>query len=396
MLFNRMELAGSLGDLGTLLPITIGMVMVNGMSAVGSFYTIGLFYLIAGFYFRVPIAVQPMKAIGAYAIGTGIAAEQICAATLLVSIFLGIIGITGTIEALGRLIPKSVIRGIQLSTGVLLVNQGLKLIYGTSAHQLQTGMNEPFFVLQHLGPLPVGPVIGCIGIIITFFLLNSRKCPAATTLLVVGVLCGLLLSDLPAILENFRAGLYLPSLLPHGFPAFTDFTVALFVLTLPQIPMTIGNAVIASADLSNDYFQEQAKRVTYKSLTLSMAAASGVCFLFGGIPLCHGAGGLAAHYRFGARTSGSNLIIGSIFLAMALFFGPHAITLLHLIPYSILGVLLIFAGAQLGLSILDMMERKQMFVVLIMLTITLTSNLAWAFAAGIVIAALLRSPKIEV
>ena len=393
MLFNRMELAGSLGDLGTLLPLTVGMVMVNGMSAVGTFYAIGLFYLVAGFYFRVPIAVQPMKAIGAYAIGTGIAAEQICAATLLVSLFLCVIGLTGTIALIGRLIPKSVVRGVQLSTGVLLISQGLKLIYGTSSHQQQTGLSEPFFALQQLAGIPLGPVIGGIGVLIAFFLLDNRKYPAAIMVLGFGLVCGLLFSDLPVNFQGFAAGLYLPSLLPYGFPPFTDFTVALFVLTLPQIPMTIGNAAIASADLSQDYFQEQSKRVTYKSLTISMAAASFVSFLFGGIPLCHGAGGLAAHYRFGARTSGSNLIIGSIFLALAVFFGPHAIALLHLIPYSILGVLLIFAGAQLGLSIMDKMERKKMFVVLIMLTITLTANLAWAFLAGIVIASLLRSPK---
>lgn len=391
-----MELAGSLGDLGTLLPITIGMVMVNGMSAVGTFYTIGLFYLLAGYYFRVPIAVQPMKAIGAYAIGTAMSPEQICGATLLVSVILGIIGVTGTIATIGRIIPKAVIRGVQLSTGVLLLSQGLKLIYGTSTHQLQTGMNEPFFVQQYLGPIPLGPVIGCIGIITTLFLLNNRKYPAALVVLAFGVICGLLLSDLNTSFGNFAAGFYLPSILPYNFPEFPDFTVALFVLVLPQIPMTIGNATIASADLSHEYFREASAKVTYKSLTISMVLASGVSFLFGGIPLCHGAGGLAAHYRFGARTSGSNLIIGSFFLGLAIFFGPHAITLLHLIPFSILGVLLIFAGAQLGLAILDMMDRKNMFIVLIMLTITLTSSLAWSFVAGVIIARILRSPRVSV
>ena len=185
-------------------------------------------------------------------------------------------------------------------------------------------------------------------------------------------------------------------MLPFGLPTRLDFTLALFVLVLPQIPMTIGNAIIANSDLSRDYFGEDSRKVTYRKTTLSMAFANGVAFFLGGIPLCHGAGGLAAHYKFGARTGGSNIIIGAIFLAMAVLFGPHALSLMQLLPLSILGVLLIFAGAQLGLSILDMFSRKDLFVVLLMLGITLTSNLAWGFAAGLAAAHLLRSERFTI
>lgn len=395
MLFNRMEFAGSLGDLGTLLPITLGMVMVNGMSAVGTFFTIGLFYIIAGLYFRVPIAIQPMKAIGAYAIGTAMTAQQVSGATLLVSLFLFVIGITGTISWIGKMIPKAVIRGVQLSTGILLMNQGLMLTLGLSKGQQTAGLHEPFFSVQQIGIVPIWTGIGIAGLLLTLLLLNNKKFPAAIAVVAFGLLCGMFLGD-HASFSTFSPGFYTPDLFPVGLPAYTDLTIALFVLVLPQIPMTVGNAAVAGTDLSREYFGDQAERVTYRSMTLSMAFGSALGFLLGSIPLCHGAGGLAAHYRFGARTGGSNLMIGTIFILMAIFFGPHTISILQLLPFSILGVLLLFSGAQLGLTVLDMMNRQHMFIILVMLTITLTVNLAAAFISGLVLAALLRSPRFEI
>lgn len=395
MRFNRMELAGSLGDLGTLLPITIGMIVVNGMSAVGTFYVIGLFYILAGVYFRIPVAVQPMKVIGAYAIATAMPPAQIAGSTLLISVFLAIIALTGAARWIGKAVPKAVVRGVQLSTGILLMRQGILFIIGTSSFQQLSGAAEPYFAIQQFGPLPLGLLIGIVGLTLTFLLLNSKRYPAGIAVIGLGLAAGILFGDHSALLQ-ISPGFHVPLLLPFGFPDIDAFTVALFVLTLPQIPMTIGNAVVATADLSKEYFSESASRVTYTSTTLSMACASAASFLCGSIPLCHGAGGLAAHYRFGARTHGSNLIIGGFFLVLAVIFGPQAITLLHLLPMSILGVLLAFAGGQLSLTILDMKNRNDMFVVLTMLGITLAANLAWAFPAGIILSLALRSEKFSV
>jgi SulP family sulfate permease len=160
--------------------------------------------------------------------------------------------------------------------------------------------------------------------------------------------------------------------------------------------MTIGNAVVANADLSHEYFGNDSKKVTYRSLTLSMALANLLSFVVGGMPLCHGAGGLAAHYRFGARTAGSNLMIGIVFLALAFFLGIHALAVVYLLPMAILGVLLIFAGGQLALTIIDMETRKDLFVALLMLGITLASNLAVGFLVGIIVAYVLKSEKLNI
>jgi len=197
-------------------------------------------------------------------------------------------------------------------------------------------------------------------------------------------------------LAKLNPGIYLPKLLPFGMPVQADFTFALFALALPQLPMTIGNAVIANADLSHEYFGDDSKKVTYRSLTISMALANLLSFLLGGMPLCHGAGGLAAHYRFGARTAGSNLMIGALFMALALFLGAQAISIVYLVPMAVLGVLLVFAGSQLALTVIDMKERKDLFVVLIMLGITLASNLAVGFIVGIAVAYALKSDKLNV
>ena len=173
----------------------------------------------------------------------------------------------------------------------------------------------------------------------------------------VGILIGLVLGTREG-LGDIRPGLYLPRILPLGFPEGADFTFALLALVVPQMPMTIGNAVIADMDLSITYFGDAARRVTGKALCVSMALGNFISALLGGMPICHGAGGLAAHYRFGARSPGSNLIIGAIFILLTLALGNRILAIFNLIPMAILGVLLLFAGSQLALTVLDVKERK--------------------------------------
>ena len=131
-------------------------------------------------------------------------------------------------------------------------------------------------------------------------------------------------------------------------------------------------------------------------MTLSQGLANAAAFFFGGMPMCHGAGGLAAHYRFGARTAGSNITIGAIFVVLALLFGEAIVPVLRLMPLAILGVLLTFAGIQLALMIQDLTDRKDFFVVLLMLGLTLVFNLAVAFLTGIVVAYVLKTRWVKV
>jgi SulP family sulfate permease len=381
--FNRLELAGSLGDLGTLLPLAIGMIIINGLSPAGLFLSVGLFYMVSGVYFGVTSPVQPMKVIGAYAIATGMTASHIAAAGFLIGLFLLVIGGTGAIEAIGKWIPKPVVRGVQISTGTLLMSQGVRFMVGTSKFQALQQAAEPYLNVQALGPIPVGIIIGIAGGVLTLLLLDNKRFPAGLVVIVGGLLLGIMMGTHEGLAE-LRPGVNLPSFLPFGFPTGAELGFACLVLVVPQIPMTVGNAVIANADLSAEYFGEDSKKVTYRALCISMGFANLFAFVVGGMPLCHGAGGLAAHYRFGA------------FVLMAVFLGSHALAITYLLPMAVLGVLLLFAGSQLALTVIDMKERKDLFVALVMLGITLASNLAVGFVVGIVVAFALKSEKLTV
>jgi len=393
--FDRVELAGSLGDLGTLLPFAVGMVMINGLNPSVMLFTTGLFYILAGLYFGIPTPVQPMKVIGAYAIATGVDALQITAAGFLMGAFLFVLGATGIITLIGRNFPRPVIRGIQLSTGALLMVEGIRLILGNSTFQGLHQTAEPCLVIQSLGPVPIGIFIGLVCTALTLVLLDNKRLPAGLVVVVTALALGVGLGRHQG-LEGLRLGISMPALLPFGLPARADFTAALLVLTLPQLPMTLGNAVIANADLAKTYFGMASARTSNRALCISMALANVGSALAGGMPLCHGAGGLAAHYRFGARTAGSNLMIGVILVLLAILLGNHALAIFYLIPMSALGVLLLFAGSQLAMTILDLRKRNGLFVALSVFAITVASNLAVGFVCGLVLWQVLKSDRVTI
>jgi SulP family sulfate permease len=393
--FNRMEFAGSLGDLGTVLPLAIGMIMVNGLDPSGLFFSVGLFYIFTGIYFVVTTPVQPMKVIGAYAIATAMSPQQIMASGILMGVCMMIIGATGAITLIGKYTPKAAVRGVQLSTGTLLMAEGVKFMIGKAKLQALHQMAEPYLAIQQVGVIPVGLIIGILGAAMTLLLLENKRAPAGLMIVGLGIFIGMVMGTREG-LGDIRPGLYLPRILPLGFPGGADFTFALLALVVPQMPMTLGNAVIADMDLSITYFGTAARRVTGRALCVSMALGNFLSALLGGMPICHGAGGLAAHYRFGARSAGSNLIIGAIFILLTLLLGNHILAVFNLVPMAILGVLLVFAGSQLALTVLDIEERKEMFVVVSILGITLASNLAAGFIVGIALAYLLRSKKFTV
>jgi SulP family sulfate permease len=383
--FDRMELSGSLGDLGTLLPFAVGMIVLNQMHATNVLVTVGLFYILAGLYFGVPVAVQPMKVIGGYAIASGMTQHQLVSSGLWMGALVLFLGVTGLIGIVQRYTPKSTVRGIQLSVGVVLLVEGLKLMV----------KQDPNLVVQTVGSINTGLILGAVGLALTFLLLGSKKLPAALVLIVFGIAVGLIIGE-PLDPEAFAWGFHVPRPMPYGWPAWDDLVWVIPVVVLPQLPMTIGNAIISNTDLTREYFPDKAHRVSNRSVSISQGLANLVSFFLGGIPMCHGAGGLAAHYKFGARTAGSNLYIGGIFLALALIFGENIVSVLRLLPLSILGVLLTFAGLQLALMIQDLEDRKDLFVALFMLGLALVFNLAVAFVAGIVVAYAVRSARTSV
>ncbi|MEE8470882.1 MAG: putative sulfate/molybdate transporter, partial [Dehalococcoidia bacterium] len=177
-----------------------------------------------------------------------------------------------------------------------------------------------------------------------------------------------------------------PSLPSMVLPSTADFWIALTVLVIPQLPLTLGNAVVGTRDTAMIYFKEKAHRVSPRALTASMGLANITAGLVGAMPVCHGSGGLTAHYKLGARTGGANLMIGGILLTLGIFFGYTALSFLSLIPLSVLGVMLAIVGIYHALLIRDLRARTQLAVTGTVAVVTIGSgNLAFGFGAGILL-----------
>jgi SulP family sulfate permease len=380
--FDRVELAGSLGDLGTLLPIVVGMILINKLSPTTVFLAFGLFYLMTGYYFRLPVPVQPLKAVGAIAIAypNQITESVIGASGVLFGFILLVLSLSGTLDRVAKLFTQPVVRGIQLALGLIFLKKGIELI--TTQNIFLSGVNGHFSEYQvNLG-------IGALAFAIVLLLLDNKKIPAALAALGFGIIAGLLLGGL----QNQPMGIG-PTPVHLISPSLHDFWTAFIMLILPQIPLTIGNACVGTADMCNSVFPDNPllSKTTAGKFALTMGIANFPAGFFGAVPMCTGTGGLAAHYRFGARTGGAPIMIGAIFVVLALVLGQLGFTILTLIPNSVLGVLLIFAGLELCPLVRSLKTNEEFFVALLIAGIALAvPNMAWAFGIGILVDLFIR------
>ena len=388
--FDRVEFSGSLGDLGTLIPLSVGLILITGLNLTSVFSIVGVFYILIGIYYRLPIPVQPLKVVAAIAIAfpDKITVPIISATGLIFGVILLVLAWTGVIDWVAKFFTKSMIRGIQLGLGLMLLTKGIDFIQDPNLfiHNRSTVALMP--------GIPLNPIIGILGTIVTLFLLSSRRFPAALVVVAFGAVTGVIFGALKGVTFDFG-----PMALVFEWPRAIDFWNALFLLVIPQIPLTLGNAIIGTTDAVKSLFGEggQIKRATNRGFATSMGLANLGAGFLAGMPVCHGAGGLAAHYRFGARTGGSNVMIGLVFLVFAMVFGKIGVNILSAIPNSVLGVLLLFAGLELTLLLKDIMERKDLFVAFSIAGISLaTRNMGIAFVAGMVLERLIRARKLDV
>ncbi len=387
--FDRVEFAGSLGDLGTLIPLATALMVVTGLGTTPVLCMVGMFYIISGIYFKLPIPVQPLKLVAAIAIAypEKISLPVIGASGLLFGIILLILALTGLIDRISRFFTKPIMRGIQLGLGLILINKGIHFI-----------LKPELFVEQSAGaPLianvPVNLIVGIAGFLITILFLTSKRFPAALVIVTGGIATGVMFGALTG--TDFSMG---PTPVKIYIPGSKDLLNALVLLVIPQIPLTLGNAVMGTTDTCKSLFGdgERTKKATYKAFAASMGLVNLFAGFIGAMPMCHGAGGLAAHYRFGARTGGSNIMIGVVFLLIGLVFGKAGIHLLTAIPNSILGVLLLFAGIELALLIKDITKKNELFIALLIAGIGFsTQNMGVAFFAGILVGCLIKWRGIE-
>jgi Molybdate transporter of MFS superfamily len=358
--YNRMEVAGAFGDLGTLVPFVVAYIGVLKMDPFGVLLAFGVAMLVCGFVYRTPIPVQPMKAAGAIATTQAaqtlvITPAMVWGASLATGIAWLFLGLTGTARYVTALITRPVVLGIILGLGFGFMIEGAKM------------MAQNWW-------------IGGAALLGTLLLLTNRIIPAMFVLLLFGAAYGAL-SDptLVAALREVHMELRLPIFALSSL-TLNDFLIGTVFLALPQVPLTLGNAVIAITEENNRLFPNQP--VNESKISTSTGLMNLLSASVGGVPMCHGAGGMAGHVQFGARTGGALVILGLVLLAIAILFSGSVATLLRLFPPAILGVILFLTGAQLALGACDVPKDKGERFVLIVTAALAVWNVGIAFVVG--------------
>jgi MFS superfamily sulfate permease-like transporter len=356
--YNRMEWAGAFGDVGTLIPFVVAYITIVKIDPLGLLFMFGIALMASGLYYRTPLPIQPMKAIGAAAIAGGISPAALFGSGLTTGLFWLVAGATGAIRPIAKLATKPVVRGIMLGLGLSFMVDGV--------HRMMTV-----------------PVLAAFALVITYLLLTNPKIPAMFMLLIIGVVSAVIMNpQIISELSKIHIGFKLPV---FSLPMITwnDLVTGTLIFTIPQIPLTLGNAVIAIVAENNELFPD--RQVTEKKIAISQGIMNLVSPLFGGIPMCHGAGGMAGHVRFGAKTGGALVILGSMLIIIALFFSDSVAIIFKIFPNAILGVILFFAGSELAIVVKDIGDRKSDFYVMIIVAAFAMWNMGVAFLVGVIL-----------
>lgn len=352
--FSLSELAGSLGDFGTIIPLILAVALVSDVDPRYILLFFGIWFILTGLYYRLPIPLEPMKAIAVVVIAAGavggISAGEVAAAGLILGLVFLLLGYGEVFSWIERWVPQSVVRGIQLGLALLLFKASAGFI-----------VQDPLFF-----------AIGIVIILLFIVLVRFRQVPDLSSICVIGVglLGGIILYGWPPL-----------SLIPPPhlvIPQVADIPAAVSTLVLPQLVLTIANAILATALLTKDLF---GKEIPPKKFSLSIGLMNLTSVPFGGFPMCHGAGGLAGQYRYGARTGGANVYAGLIFIVLALFFTSPQV--LSLIAVGVLGALLVFVGIEMGRHSI---KTDSLLVTAVIGILALISSITLAFIVGMVLA----------
>lgn len=323
--YNLQELAGAFGDLGTLIPFLMGYIILNKMDPVSILTIFGLFKIIIGLYYKTPIPVQPMKVIGVTVISHPgvITPGAVWASGLFTGALWLIMGLTNAVTWISKITSRPVIQGLILGLGLGFMREGFKM--------METDL------------LLAG--------IVTFltFLFSQQRIPAMLVLLGFGFITAIFRE--PTLLKELdKLSLHL------RFPEFTlnklhweDLITGIVALGIPQAALTLSNAILAMVEENNTLFPNQP--ITVRTVTIDHGIMNLIGASFGGVPMCHGAGGMAGHVYFGARTGGALVILGSLLLFTGLFLADSITLLFKLFPQPILGVILLFGGLELAVGI---------------------------------------------
>jgi MFS superfamily sulfate permease-like transporter len=359
---DRREVAGAFADVGVLVPIAVALIVTNGLSPTAVFLPAGLLYVAAAWVYRLPVPVQPLKAFGAIAIAQGLGMDAIAAGALLMGVIFLILGGTGLIDWAARAFPRPLIRGVQLTVGLLFLKIAYNLVTDPPVAFVDHSMDRPWLV---------GLSLACAVVALAL-----RRHPIALALVAVAVVTVAIRA------EGFAWG---PSSIALPQIDVATFVTAFVVLVIPQLPLTFANSCLATADAAKTYFGEAAKRVRPGRLATTLGAANLFAGAIGGMPVCHGAGGMTAHRAFGARTGAAPAVIGATLLVLAVVFGAGLAALLTAFPLPILAGLLAVSGL-LHIALLRDLDGVGPWAIAIGIGVLgFASNLAIALGAGLLV-----------
>ncbi|KAL5758119.1 hypothetical protein ACOSP7_020730 [Xanthoceras sorbifolium] len=413
------EMSGAVGDLGTFIPIVLTLTLVSNLDLSTTLIFTSLYNISTGLLFGLPMPVQPMKSIAAVAVSESphLTPSQIAAAGLSTAATLLLLGATGLMSFFYRFIPLPVVRGVQLSQGLSFAFSAIKYIR----------YNQDFVASKSTATTP-RPWLGLDGLLIAisavlFLVLTTgsgdysstdiedetnnipltrsrlrlhkrlRLLSAIPAALIVFLL-GLLLCFVrdPTIFKDLKFG---PSKIKVLNITWEDWKIGFLRAAIPQIPLSVLNSVIAVCKLSGDLFPDR-EELSATKVSISVGVMNFAGCWFGAMPVCHGAGGLAGQYRFGARSGMAVVFLGAGKLVIGLVFGNSFVRILSEFPIGILGVLLLFAGIELAMASRDMNTKEESFVMLVCAAVSLTgSSAALGFGCGIVLFLLLKLRNME-
>jgi sulfate permease, SulP family len=332
---RRGDVTGAVADLGILVPLAAALILVNGLDASGVFIGAGLLVIASGLYFQIPFPVQPLKALTAVAVAQKLGPHVINAAGIEIALFLALLAIGGVADRVARIFTKPVVRALQVGVGILLVVTAIRLV----AHPPAVFLATP--------PSPWPFLLAAVCFVAVWWAAHNRRYEIALVMLFAGIA----VAWIAASPQLGAPRLTLPSV---GLPDLGHFASAFVLLVVPQLPLTFGNAVVAVTDVARGTFGERAARVRPSRVCLSCAAGNVFSAVIGGMPMCHGAGGLTAHVRLGARTKWMNVGLGCAFLVLGTFFAAQVPAILGLFPVWALAAFLLYAGVRHAWLVADL------------------------------------------
>ncbi len=359
------EAAGSLGDLGTFVPIVAAMTLTVGLDAGTILVFAGLANIVTGLVFRIPIAVQPMKVIAALAIMGTMNAAQVGMAGVAMGVVMLLMGGSRLVNWVARVIPRDAIRGLQAAVAFQLLLAGLRF----GLHDQSGAALRPLWGTEGL--------VVAASILAVALLLRHRPQWVAFGLTALGLVYVCLRT--PSLLQGVRLTVWQPRWVLSDLAGLSGVWIG----SLPQVPLTLLNSVLAVSVLAGNLFPDEGRQATPARISVSVGLMNLLSCPFGGMPLCHGSGGLAAQHHLGARSGLSMVLLGSGKLFVGLLFGGAALVWLRSFPSSILAVFLFMAGMGLASASQCWATRRGLVTACVMVAVHLaTGLLVLGFAAG--------------